>query len=293
MGDEQLRQHVAETLKMFASMKREIMQSASDGGEVLPSCLVARPETGPSAVLMLGHGHPLEHMARAWAQMLEEHTPTVVLLFAEGYMAGEETRDALGKLEDLYRDDPGTDVREVLAVDAVEIATGRQFSGVVPFKLAERGELVFDEAKVFEIDATKDNGNIPSVLSLLRDATAYRRTGRGEITMEAQTYNGYPNVETWRVQLHLSNDDGISRAVVGEARRWVEVEHVVPAPQTFGARIREVVEINTGCTVPGGNTFQMFARDTVQAALARVDWEYLARLWLDAAEHEMKREAAS
>jgi hypothetical protein len=176
--DKQLRQRVAETLKMFAEMKRELSRQ-KDADAVLPACLVAIPESGRTAVFMLGHGHPLENVATTWLQLITEHKPVAVLLFAEGYMAGEETREAIGRLEDLYRNDPGTDVREVLTVEAVEIATGRQFSGAVPFTLAERGELVFHEAKVFELDVAKDNGNIPAVLSLLRDATAYRLEKQG------------------------------------------------------------------------------------------------------------------
>jgi hypothetical protein len=173
MKAEQLRQHVAETLKMFAEMKRELCRK-EDAAAVLPSCLVAVPESGQTAVLMLGHGHPLENVATAWLQMFADYKPAAVLLFAEGYMAGEQTRAHLGQLEDSYQNDPGSDVREVLTLEAVDIETGQQVSGAVAFTLAERGELVFDEAKVFELDTGTDNGNIPDVLGLLRDATAYR-----------------------------------------------------------------------------------------------------------------------
>ncbi|NBU42260.1 MAG: hypothetical protein EBS51_15970 [Planctomycetia bacterium] len=113
--------------------------------------------------------------------------------------------------------------------------------------------------------------------------------------MAEQTYNGFPNVETWRVQLHLSNDEQASRWVARQARRWAGEEHFLPGEvaETFEAWLRRFVEGGTGCMEPGGNTFEMLARDTVQAALARVDWAHLARLWIDAAEHEIEQEARS
>lgn len=100
--------------------------------------------------------------------------------------------------------------------------------------------------------------------------------------MAKQAYNGFPNVETWRVQLHLYNDEQTARRVLREASRWGREEHFLPGetPQTFDAWLRQYVEDRTGCTEPGGDTFAMLARDTVQAALARVDWEHLARLWI-------------
>jgi hypothetical protein len=114
--------------------------------------------------------------------------------------------------------------------------------------------------------------------------------------MAEQTYNGFPNVETWRVQLHLSNDDRISSAVAAIAELYVgrfKIHGNPGYPATFEEWLRRFVEEGTGCTEPGGNTFEMLARDTVQAALARVDWKHLARLWIDAAEHEIEQEARS
>lgn len=113
--------------------------------------------------------------------------------------------------------------------------------------------------------------------------------------MAEQAYNGFPNVETWRVQLHLYNDEQTARRVLREASRWAGEEHFLPGEtlQTFDAWLRQYVEERTGCTEPGGDTFAMLARDTVQAALARVDWEHLARLWIDAAEYGDARRVES
>lgn len=175
MQTDELKRHVAETLDMFAGMKRAVHRQEGPDA-VLPACLVVVGQSGPSAVLMLGHSHPLDNVATAWLQMLDDHKPAAVLFFTEGYMAGPSAGSTPGPLEQSYRDDPGSDVREVLTLEAVDIETGRQVSGAVAFTLAERGELLFDEPLVFEIDSRKDNGRIPSVLSLLRDATAYRLT---------------------------------------------------------------------------------------------------------------------
>ena len=117
--------------------------------------------------------------------------------------------------------------------------------------------------------------------------------------MAEQGYNGFPNVETWRVQLHLSNDERATATVCAIAELYAgrfKVWGIPPGshyPDTFGEWLRQWVEDRTGCTEPGGDTYAMLARDTVQAALARVDWEHLSRLWLDTAQHEAARRVQS
>lgn len=126
-----------------------------------------------------------------------------------------------------------------------------------------------------------------------------------------ETYNGWRNVETWRVQLHLANDETESRrlgsiagayavgafparvavctdADIGETR-----SDGGPFQGTFAECIRDRVErmvervYKTDDSTTRG-TFEMFARDVVEAALARVDWEQIAAHWLQVARDELK-----
>lgn len=106
------------------------------------------------------------------------------------------------------------------------------------------------------------------------------------------TYNGWRNVETWRVQLHLANDETESRMVrtlatlyAGGFKNWpIPRDHY---PDTLDAWLREYVAERAGVEAVGGSALEMFARDVVEAALDRVDWEQIAAHWLEAARHEL------
>lgn len=127
------------------------------------------------------------------------------------------------------------------------------------------------------------------------------------------TYNGWRNVETWRVQLHLANDETESRAALNTAMAY--------ELGTFPITVGVCVDADTGQVRHDGGPFrgsyveflrdrverrvehayretsgprpawEMFARDVVEAALARVDWEQIADHWLEAARHELKQGA--
>jgi len=99
--------------------------------------------------------------------------------------------------------------------------------------------------------------------------------------------NGWPNTETWRVQLHLTNDDNTARAVVGIAFLYVTRFYRWPIsseqyPPSFAQWLREFVEEGAGVLEVGGTTLEMLSRDLVESALGRVDWDRLADYWLAA-----------
>jgi len=110
-------------------------------------------------------------------------------------------------------------------------------------------------------------------------------------------YNGWRNVETWRVQLHLANDETTRDIVSTEASRrhiannssdlaffdWLGEE------ARFGEWLRELVT-NYAVEDATENTWDQFRGDVVSAALARVDWEEIATHWLADARHEVEQE---
>lgn len=108
------------------------------------------------------------------------------------------------------------------------------------------------------------------------------------------TYNGWRNVETWRVQLHLANDEIETRVVSGIAFLYVTRFHKWPEarqghyPPTFAEWLRDYVRERSGCGIAGREAFEMFARDVVEAALGRVDWEQLAEHWLEVGRRDAK-----
>jgi hypothetical protein len=94
-------------------------------------------------------------------------------------------------------------------------------------------------------------------------------------------YNGWRNIETWRVQLHLSNDEDTAERVKEMAMIYGNGFDGLfsEKPERFVDWLREYVEDRAGVTDTGGSTFEMLARDTVHAALQRVDWDDIAAVW--------------
>ena len=107
------------------------------------------------------------------------------------------------------------------------------------------------------------------------------------------TYNGWANVETWRVQLHLANEESEARHIAGIAALYVtKPAEQLPQP-TFAQWLRGYVEEGTGAARVGGNMLEMLARDFLDAALGRVDWDELAAHWLDVGRHEARGRGVS
>lgn len=104
-------------------------------------------------------------------------------------------------------------------------------------------------------------------------------------------YNGWRNVETWRVQLHIANDEHETRVVGKVAELYADGFKNGPNaghwrnayPERFADWVRQYVEERAGVTDTGGSAFAMFARDVVEAALQRVDWEQIAARWMESA----------
>lgn len=116
--------------------------------------------------------------------------------------------------------------------------------------------------------------------------------------------NGWRTPETWRVQLHLANDEHEAEHMMNHARRHIGSRHWdeaadnmesffwedgrPPEKATMADYVREYVsrELEPDPERPRG-TWGMLAADTVAAAMQRVDWEQIAAYWLEAARHEM------
>lgn len=113
------------------------------------------------------------------------------------------------------------------------------------------------------------------------------------------TYNGWRNVETWRVQLHITNEPHEAEFVTAAARQYSTPggrPAIVPPshePATFAEFLPLYVQSKLLPWDPAEDTWEQFKADVVQAALSRVDWEQLAAHWLDAARHELEQGAAS
>jgi len=96
--------------------------------------------------------------------------------------------------------------------------------------------------------------------------------------MAGEKCNGWSNRETWRVQLHLANDEQTEPAVRRAIRTFGGADN---PPFSCAEWLRAYVEARVLPEVGSvADTWGQFASDTVEAALGRVDWDELAGYWL-------------
>jgi hypothetical protein len=117
--------------------------------------------------------------------------------------------------------------------------------------------------------------------------------------MAEQTYGGWRNPETRRVQLHLVNDEGESFHMLNHARWRIGSPHFdnfagdpdlkPPAGETMADYVRKYVTLSAlaQLTNRGPETWYVFANDTVDTALEQVDWQRIADHWLTEAQYEL------
>jgi len=95
--------------------------------------------------------------------------------------------------------------------------------------------------------------------------------------MADEKYNGWRNVETWRVQLHLANDEQTEPAVRRAIRTFAKQDS---PPFSCAEWLRAYVEARVLPEVGSvEDTWAQFSSDTLTAALERVDWHELAGYW--------------
>lgn len=95
------------------------------------------------------------------------------------------------------------------------------------------------------------------------------------------THNGWANVETWRVQLHLANNEAMARRA-----GFIAGTFGPDAVDEAAATLRDWFTTGAhACTTGVDNDgVAMFVADTLDAALERVDWSAIARAWMERVE---------
>lgn len=98
----------------------------------------------------------------------------------------------------------------------------------------------------------------------------------------SDTYHGWANIHTWRVQLHLHSNEDLHVWCAGRAAIAAR-GHFDPVDELAG-HIRDLVETEVAEIVETDNDgVDMFVADTMESVLAQVDWQEIARAWLEPA----------
>jgi hypothetical protein len=100
-------------------------------------------------------------------------------------------------------------------------------------------------------------------------------------------YNGWRNIETWRVQLHLQNNEALYSLAAGMALAAIQGQQAEPerdATRVLAVRLETHVcsALEEMLPDPEGDGLDMLLADMVTGSLKRVDWDEIARHWIAA-----------
>lgn len=117
-------------------------------------------------------GNPLDEVPKAWHKVMDHGTPEFVMLVLEGYASLKGAEDyERGRMERDFKENPDSEVREVITLQAVEIKTGRQLTAIVPFRYGDDGLPEFEDAKVGPCDGQALGANVPDMMNQCRNLT--------------------------------------------------------------------------------------------------------------------------
>lgn len=89
-------------------------------------------------------GHPVDTFNKVWASVLKEGTPDFVAVVAESYMGSGRTENyRRGEMEQEFKHDPNSSVREAVLIAGVDTREGRQRSTAIPFTYDRNGMPAF------------------------------------------------------------------------------------------------------------------------------------------------------
>lgn len=118
-------------------------------------------------------GNPFELAPMAWRKVLDDGIPEFMMLMMEGYAKTSKPDEdyVRGNMEKDFKENPDSDVREVITVQAVEIKTGRQFTAIVPYKYDDQGQPEFEDCSIGPCEGEALNSNVAKMFSACREAT--------------------------------------------------------------------------------------------------------------------------
>lgn len=90
-------------------------------------------------------GHPVDTFNKVWANVLKEGTPDFVAVVAESYMgdSGHTENYRRGELEQQFKQNPNSRVREAVLIAGVDTREGRQRCTAIPFTYDRNGMPAF------------------------------------------------------------------------------------------------------------------------------------------------------
>jgi hypothetical protein len=169
-----LETEVKTAVEVFIKMKRSICEHEGGPQDLAPMLHFKYQHLNAyCGGLLAGNEHPLNMAPMAWRKVLDDGIPEFVMLMIEGYASTSKPGEdyVRGNMEKDFKDNPESNVREAITLQAIEIKTGKQFTAVVLYKYDDSGLPEFEEPNIGPCEGEALNSNVARMFSACRDAT--------------------------------------------------------------------------------------------------------------------------
>ena len=195
--EEQLIVHeLRRALEFFGEMKASVCRDNSGPVDLPPILHFKFKHMRDFCGLMVSEqGDPIAALPKSWQHILENGVPEIVMYMTEGYvkkLPKDSNTDKLptghirGEFEREFKEDPSTDVREAITMQAVDIESGKQFSGMLLYKYDDSGVPEFEDVEVVPCEGPALEARMASVFANCRSATLkYCAALKAETTPDA------------------------------------------------------------------------------------------------------------
>lgn len=156
----------------FCDMKRALCEREGGPNDLIPMLHFKYQHLNAYCGMLL-EGNPIQMVPVAWRKILEDGIPEFMMFMVEGYASTtpDLSNYRKGEMEKDFKNNPGSSVREVITIQAVDIKTGYQMTAVVPYKYGDNGLPEFEEPSVSTCEGDALNCNIPYLFKSCREAT--------------------------------------------------------------------------------------------------------------------------
>lgn len=165
-----LEEELRYVLGQFCRMKREMCIREGGPYDLAPMLHFKYRHLNAYCGVMI-MGNPFEMVPSAWRKILDDGMPEFMMLMVEGYASEKNQGYKKGQMERDFKENPDSDVREIITVQAVDIKTGKQMTGLVSYKYGDDGLPEFGEMSVGPCEGQALECNVPDMFRACRNAT--------------------------------------------------------------------------------------------------------------------------
>lgn len=165
-----IEEEVKIAVSTFCKMKRAMCERENGPYDLAPMLHFKYSHLKTYCGMLLA-GDPVEMVPPAWGRILEDGIPEFVMLMVEAYASENVDNYRKGAMEQDFKNNPDSRVREAITIQAVDIKTGRQMTGIVRYVYGDDGLPVFDEPSIGECEGKALECRVPSIIGMCRDQT--------------------------------------------------------------------------------------------------------------------------